>query len=267
MAGKFIRGDNVMLTIDGFDVASGTVQKIDPRDSVQNILLGENRIGVLIEKVLERTTKLPFRMPRAESLFDAIDSCVIWDLSCTYLSGTKNSQKRSSIGSCSNQPVRDSNLEKTPLEEEDSSTTLRPGDTVEMFMFGCCVALGVVFKTNPMDRCHNVLLGESRISVGITDVIQGSRVLPYRQGGAETIEDAKDSWVLWDVANVQKKVLNRDVDGSRKSCSKKDEGEKTGVEQSFVAEEPSAQNLKPNCDYLQRSSWMSELVELYIGSD
>lgn len=85
----FKRGDEVTLLMGNCIVGIGIVHRTNPMDTVQNVLLGKNRMGVLIESCFDSTCKLPVPSQRASLVCVSIDSCVIWDVTCVK----KNSSK------------------------------------------------------------------------------------------------------------------------------------------------------------------------------
>lgn len=198
----FSRGDEVSLTIDGIEVAVGTVQKVHPEETVRNTHLGRNRIGVLIERCCDSSRELPFPLPNVCNLSDAIDSCVIWN---TYDAHFTSLPPRMSMG---NRPVEEdtfvASCSKSEMDVKQSA--VEEGDNVDMFISGSFVAKGLVSNTNPTSCCHNVELGFGRISVQILEAVKKEAKLPYPHPGAETIKEAIHTWVMWDVGDVFRRL-------------------------------------------------------------
>ena len=76
-----------------------------------------------------------------------------------------------------------------------------------MFLLGCLVSRGIVFKINPIDMCHHEELGIGCINVQVTKVLVGWQRLPYPNGEALLICESMASWVIWDLSNVSKRIL------------------------------------------------------------
>ncbi|CAM6083840.1 unnamed protein product [Calypogeia fissa] len=127
---RFSKGDEVILTIDGVQVATGIVQKTCVNDTVQRVPLQQNQIGVLVDSFSEGTRKLSYPSVTAWCLSEAIDCCVIWDDSCAFFRCVNDTDGTLPFGSNTDQ-------------------NLFPGDKVIMSLFGKDVAQGVVFKTDP----------------------------------------------------------------------------------------------------------------------
>lgn len=212
--------------IDGREVASGIIQKVDPDDTVHKIPLGNSRVGVMILQTTEGSRNLPLPTPMGTTLDDAIDCCVSWERSSVFMKGftipnmTENQQ-----------PSFNDNIDLSKLME---------GDEVEMLILGHHVCDGVVFKTLPTDHCHNVILGEGGISVQISEIYDGSFDLPYIHGEARRVVDARDTWVIWDLVNVRRKGQTLD------------ENDPTLEDANKIGK-----------DFALRSDWMGEDVELF----
>ncbi|CAM6117584.1 unnamed protein product [Calypogeia fissa] len=224
----FSKGDEVILMIDGVQVATGIVQKTELIDSVQRVPLQQNQIGVLIDSISKGTKKLPYPSVSAWCLSDAIDCCVIWDDSCAFLKCVNDADGQVPTGG-------------------DTDRSLFPGDKVMLSLFSKDVADGVIFKTNPEDTCHTEILGEGRVSVLVRTVFDGVHDLPYKHPGADTIEEALDSWVIWDTSQLHKLVETSTVS--------------TSLECDVGTSNITDQRLK---DFSCRSNWMLEEVILFF---
>ncbi|CAM6104791.1 unnamed protein product [Calypogeia fissa] len=189
------KGNAVFLIVDGMEVASGMVHKTDIDDEVHGVPLGSNRIGVIVESIVEGNYRLPYPSWVTSFLCEALDICVIWDSACAFLrSSTNTGQGKRNLLT-------------------NNTFVFKEGDEVDMFLLGVLIAKGVVFKTNPTDTCHGEILGEGRISVCVGKVFKGSTPLPYKHPGADSIEEALHSWVIWDsLAVLQCNDIIGDID-------------------------------------------------------
>ncbi|CAM6083609.1 unnamed protein product [Calypogeia fissa] len=247
------KGDAISLIVDGVEVASGIVHRTNVDDTVHGVPLGINRIGVIVESILKGTYRLPYPSWGAGFLSEALDTCVIWDSACAFLKSSTNVQG---------------------IRNLDNTFVFKEGDEVDMFLLGVLVAKGVVFKTNPTDTCHGEILGEGRISVCVGKVFNGSSPLPYKHPGADTIEEALHSWVIWDCLTVLKcddlrghiDPITDSIGINISSISQPEHEIGSGLSQeqnvNGIKDSPICTN-SGGKDLSDRSNWMSEDVILF----
>jgi hypothetical protein len=88
-------------------------------------------------------------------------------------------------------------------------------------------------------------LGIGRGIVCIKEVFDGDYTLPYFNGDCDTIQKALNSFVIWDLKNLEKYILDSNKIGI--SCV-----------------ENTCRDIIRVKDYTLRSNWMLEDVELYF---
>ncbi|CAM6127450.1 unnamed protein product [Calypogeia fissa] len=116
------KGDAIFLTVDGIEVASGKVQKTDIDDEVHGVPLGSNRIGVIVESIVEGNYRLPYPSWVASFLCEALDTCVIWDSACAFpRSSTNTGQGKRNLLT-------------------NNMFVFKEGDEVDMFLLGVLIA-------------------------------------------------------------------------------------------------------------------------------
>ncbi|KAL3678782.1 hypothetical protein R1sor_021738 [Riccia sorocarpa] len=81
------------------------------------------------------------------------------------------------------------------------------GDAVELQSRGVLVAIGIVFSNSASDMCHFTEVGEERVIIQLEQSIVSDSPLPYPNGGADTVGEAVQGYILWDKKNC--KVLKR----------------------------------------------------------
>ncbi|KAL3676378.1 hypothetical protein R1sor_026326 [Riccia sorocarpa] len=64
------------------------------------------------------------------------------------------------------------------------------------------VTIGIVHSVDEADQCNGEFIGQDRISVQIQSSLLPDYMLPYRSMGANTVGEAVNSFVLWDIASV-----------------------------------------------------------------
>ena len=202
MGVEYKKGDQVNLFIDKLKVGVGTVMKIDAEDTVQSILLGRDRVGVLVESLRDRIIQLPFPTTRLLNVFDAIDSCVIWESSSTSL---VVSVPTLIVGGSSNRSGTGS-LDVHSMDagcQSSTSNSIKNGDFVIMYLLGEMVARGRIQSTLATYFCHNKLIGFGRVSVHVMEVDDNACPLVYPNAGADNLGKALGMVVIWDLADVK----------------------------------------------------------------
>jgi hypothetical protein len=275
MTYPFSKGDQVKLLVGGHHVGNGTVMKILETDSIHSMPLGEGRIGVLVESSIYNSTRLPVPTTTNQFLSDTIDSYVIWYNYDACLSSLPN-PKGICIGSCSNF------VPPCHKETEVNDVNLQVDDVVDMLVSSQIVCRGIIFNVSPSAYCHNRLLGPGRISAKVIEVFDGGVALPHQHDGADTIDEAMGSIVVWDIGQV-KKVSSHDGKSRLETLSTReshveslptqDSGAQpndemgndmnpcTNVEKS--AETRYLEISIATKDYSKRFNWMGETVHLY----
>ncbi|KAL3685599.1 hypothetical protein R1sor_003621 [Riccia sorocarpa] len=89
---------------------------------------------------------------------------------------------------------------------------LAPGDNILLYGDFGMVAIGIVHSVDEADQCNGEFIGQDRISVQIQSSLLPDYMLPYRSMGANTVGEAVNSFVLWDIAivhHIPQKPLSR----------------------------------------------------------
>ena len=185
---NFSRGDPIGV-LRGRVVASRSVHKIGVDNFVFSEKLGVGRISIIIDFVIDFDMTLPIPSNKVFKLSDALDLSIIWYTNSIV-------------------PLNDVHIPTSNDDHQfgvsDSQTPFcfTIEDFVSMLVNDKIVCRRIIFKSDPLDRCHGQELGAYRVSVRIDEVVDGLADLPYGSMDAKIIGEALNSFVLWDIENV-----------------------------------------------------------------
>lgn len=283
--GSFQLFDEVLLLRDDAVVALGRVVKILSTDICEKVFLGMDRLGVLIESVVDEEMVFPYSPSVFENMGQALDSVVMWPRRDTKLvSNLSMDSQQSDSDDCEMilPPVPPVSIsrELDGVETVSTPSAFVQGDIVSLLSDGIVVGEGSVFSTSPDGMCHNSIIGIGNISITVLKCNQGNEnfLLPFPHVGADTLSECIGTFAVWRVLDVRKVSVPIEMQGgslqSARIISTNDKGKGHFVVD--CEETPDiSQKRKPLTaaekgkghaavkDFTQRKDWTAELVEVF----
>ncbi|CAM6097693.1 unnamed protein product [Calypogeia fissa] len=148
------------------------------------------------------------------------------------------------------------------------SLDLSPGDAVLLITDGTPIGRGIVVCTGADDTCHNIRIGDFRVSISISEAYFVGNALFYPHGGADTVGEAIGSIVMWDrqfaqmYQLVRKKISSPDFDPSVHQNSGRSSSNAPGLSNESL---PRDQTQRPSELVLERSCWFRREALLYAA--
>ena len=289
----FRKGAHVMLLGCGDVVGGGTLYKVRRDDMLHGVLLGDNRVAVLVEEDIDSDFDLPYPLKHANKMSEAREFFVLWDKEDVVVveqdvTTSRNTSEQGGADAQLHMPglqhcgdenvdliipdsqgVPNASFEDFVIERDihaqEAPISLRPtdegvdGDEVYLFISGCKVGRAIVHRVGAAMTCHSVLIGDGNISVRILEVEEAykAKALPFPHAGAESLGDSIGIPCKWAVSDVQKVVglqnNTEDTDGIHVEQRQPTHGDAKEKE-NLMREE---------VNYTKRRFWYMEEVKLY----